>query len=172
MIEALNCAKHYVANFEELRIERQNSIALLGVTGAGKTHLLSAVGNNLLAKGFSVMYFPHVEGFDDLKSDFDLLEQKRDLMKTCDALFWDDLYKGRERPTDFQLDTIFNVVNYRYLHNKPILLSSEKDIDELCDIDSAIGGRIYEMTKSHLVNIKPRQNEPVRDYNFRMWRGV
>lgn len=40
-----------------------------------------------------VIYFLFVEGFIDLKNDFDFLEVKLSWMKQVDVLFIDDLFK-------------------------------------------------------------------------------
>ncbi|WP_282201377.1 ATP-binding protein [Collibacillus ludicampi] len=167
---AYECARDYLKRFEEIRATRRNSIALLGVPGTGKTHLLVAIANNLIAKGVSVLYFPHVEGFGDIKDNLDLMEEKLQVMKSVDVLLWDDLYKGRKEPTPFQLECIFNVINYRYLNNKPIMVSSEKDVDELVAIDEGIGSRIYEMCKDYTVIMQLTDLERVngQELNYRL----
>ncbi|MFS1513661.1 ATP-binding protein [Chengkuizengella sp. SCS-71B] len=149
--DAHYAAKHYFNNFAEIRNDRKNSMALLGVPGVGKTHLLMAISNALIKKGTSCSYFPWVETFNDLKDDFDLLEQKVNYMQKVDVLYIDDLFKGRKTPTEFQLEQLFAIINYRYLNNKPILISSEKDIEEICEIDMGLGSRIYEMCKDYTV---------------------
>lgn len=152
---AHKCAVDYYKAFEQIKDQRCNSISLLGQPGAGKTHLLTALANNLIhKKQISVLYFPFVEGFNDLKNDFDLLEQKLTKMKRIGVLFIDDLFKGRYFPTDFQIEQMFGVINYRYLNHKPIMVSSEKTVDELCDIDEALGTRIFEMSRDFTVVIK------------------
>jgi len=164
--DAYETALEYFQSFDEIRNTRKNSIALLGQPGAGKTHLLTAIANNLmLKKHVPVLYFPFVEGFDDLKDDFDKLEQKKDHMKNVDVLFIDDLFKpvsivtpdGRvrkPRATEWEIQQMYAVVNYRYLNNKPILVSSELDFDELIEIDEALGTRIYQMCSDFAVVIK------------------
>jgi DNA replication protein DnaC len=153
--EAFECAKDYFMEFDHIKDQRCNSISLLGQPGAGKTHLLTALANNIIMKKqVSVLYFPFVEGFNDLKNDFDRLEEKLTKMKRVGVLFIDDLFKGRVHPTDFQIEQMFGVINYRYLNHKPILISSEKTVDELCDIDEALGTRIYQMSKNYTVVIK------------------
>ena len=52
------------------------------------------------------------------------------------------------------MEQIYAVVNYRYLNHLPILLSSEKTIDEICYIDEALGSRIFEMSRDYLLQIK------------------
>uniref|UniRef100_UPI00406D3D23 DnaA ATPase domain-containing protein n=1 Tax=Cytobacillus sp. FSL W7-1323 TaxID=2921700 RepID=UPI00406D3D23 len=158
--EAYDCAIDYYKDYESIKDERQNSICLLGQPGSGKTHLLTALTNNLiLKKQVRVMYFPFVEGFNDLKDDFALLEEKLNKMKRVDALYIDDLFKGRSFPTDFQIEQMFAVINYRYLNFKPLLISSEKTIDDLLDIDEGLGSRIKEMSKGYTVVIKGNRNE-------------
>jgi DNA replication protein DnaC len=150
-------ALDYYKRFNDIRNTKQNSIALLGQPGAGKTHLLTAVSNNLIAKGIGVLYFPWKEGFDDLKSDFSIIKSKISRMERAEVLFLDDVFKGRTEVTDFQLETLFGVVNYRYLNHLPILVSSERTFDEMMDIDEAIGSRLFERCKDFTVIYKGRE---------------
>lgn len=149
--KAKAAAMSYLKNFDNIRGERYNSIALLGRPGSGKTHLLTAISNELMRRCISVMYFPWVEGSNELRDNFDKLEQKLTMMKTVDVLFIDDLFKGRKSPTEFQLEQMFGVVNYRYLNHLPILLSSERTIEQICEIDEGLGSRIFEMAKRYTV---------------------
>lgn len=160
IIDAYECALEYYQDFENVRKERRNSIALLGQPGAGKTHLLTAIANNLIQrKQVPVLYFPYVEGFNDLKDDFNMLEEKLDRMKKVDVLFIDDLFKptGRDRKpraTEWQVEQMYAVINHRYLNHQPIMISSELTVDELVDVDEALGTRIYEMCQDFCVVIK------------------
>lgn len=158
-----DCAMTYLKEFESIRHERANSIALLGQPGVGKTHLLTAVSNNLINKfGVPVLYFPYVEGFNDLKDDFNKLEEKLERMKNVEVLYIDDLFKpvkGNPRATEWQVEQTYAVINYRYLNHKPILISSELTVDELVDIDEALGTRIYQMCRDFTVVIKGDRKE-------------
>lgn len=157
IIDAYETSYEYFCNFIENKSKKQNSIALLGNPGSGKTHLLTAVSNNLMRKQLvAVLYFPFVEGFDDLRDDFDLLKQKLEHMKTIDVLFIDDLFKpvnGKPRASKFEIEKMYAVINYRYLNKKPILVSSELTVDELIKVDEALGTRIYEMCEDYIVQI-------------------
>ncbi|WP_240486413.1 ATP-binding protein [Bacillus haynesii] len=156
--EAYDCAVEYFKDFEKIRGERSNSIALLGQPGSGKTHLLIAIMNNLIKTKFvNCLYFPYVEGTGDLRKDFDQLETKLDAMRKVDVLFIDDLFKpaqGKPRATEWQIEQIQSVVNYRYLNHLPLLVSSELTTDELLDIDEALGSRIHQMCREYTVIIK------------------
>lgn len=156
--DAHECALEYFQEFDAIKGLRQNSIALLGQPGAGKTHLLTAIANNLINKmHVPVLYFPYVEGFNDLKDDFDRLEEKLNRMKMVDVLYIDDLFKpvkGKPRATEWAVEQMYAVINHRYLNHMPLLVSSELTIDEICDIDEALGTRIYQMCKDFTVVIK------------------
>ncbi|PPA70503.1 DnaA ATPase domain-containing protein [Jeotgalibacillus proteolyticus] len=169
--EAKEAAHEYYTEFDHIRGNRQNSIALLGQPGSGKTHLLMAVSNNLMQKKkLPVLYFPYVEGFNDLKDDFTAIEKKLKRMKEVEVLFIDDLFKPVSkvvngvrikvpRATEWQIEQMYAVLNYRYLNHKPILVSSELTVDELADVDEALGTRIYQMCKDFTVLIQGDRKE-------------
>jgi DNA replication protein DnaC len=146
-------AYDYVLAFGEIRRSRRNSVALLGRPGCGKTHLLMAVANNLLSKGIEVVYFPWVEGFNEIKDDFDKLEERITRLKRCEVLYIDDMFKGRGKPTDFQLEQLFGIINYRYLENLPIMVSSDRSVEDILNIDEGTGSRIFEMCKDYRVTL-------------------
>ncbi|MFT0802196.1 ATP-binding protein [Bacillus swezeyi] len=156
--DAYECALEYGQVYPDIQKSRRNSIALLGRPGSGKTHLLTAAANDLMRRLFvPVLYFPFVEGFNDLKQDFALLEEKLNRMKQIEVLFLDDLFKpvgGKPRATEWQIEQTYAVINYRYLNHKPILLSSELDVEEIVAIDEALGTRIIEMCQDFLVILK------------------
>lgn len=154
---AKGLALKYVCDFKLIQHERKNSIALIGQVGSGKTHLLCAIANRLLSSGIQLIYFPFVEGLNNLKANFEVIEDKTDQLKLCEVLFIDDLFKGREQPTNWQLETIYSIINFRYLNHMPILLTSEKTFDQLIQIDEATGSRIYEMSKNYNYTFKGQE---------------
>lgn len=157
--QSCHAASTYAEDFELLRNNRQNSLALLGVPGCGKTHLCMAVANRLIQSGHPVIYFPWVEGFNELKDNLDELEERIGILQRVNILYIDDMWKGRKTPTDFQIEQAFAIINYRYMNKLPILISSEYDIDAMCKFDMAIGSRIYEMCKDFCVVIQGNYKE-------------
>lgn len=158
--KAFKVAQSYVIAFKEIRKTKHNGIALYGNSGSGKTHLLAAVSNNLLSKGIEVFYFPWVEGIKELtNAEKGKVQDIIHRMQQCEVLFLDDLFKGRGKPTDFQFEIAWSALNYRYLNNKPILVSTERSISDLLDIDEAMGSRIGEVTKNHMAIINGSREE-------------
>lgn len=161
----------YEKVFYKIRDERRNSIYLGGEPGAGKTHLLMGLANILIKSGVSVLYFPFIEGMDELKAELDDKEkyaQKQKRMQRVPVLFIDDLFKRKKgaEPTAYEIKFMFSVINYRYLNNLPMLISSELDANTLLYWDAAIGSRIIEMTSDFQVILK---NAP--DLNYRLPKG-
>jgi DNA replication protein DnaC len=86
-------------------------------------------------------------------------------LKETDVLYIDDLFKsgkdndGRYKaPTAADVNVAFEVVNYRYNNPELItIISSERTLVELDDIDEAIAGRIAEKSKAggYCINLKP-----------------
>lgn len=72
--------------------------------------------------------------------------------QNCDILLIDDLFKGKVNDSDVNI--MFEIINYRYINNLPMIINSEFLIDRLLYFDEAIGSRIYEMCRDYLVQIK------------------
>lgn len=150
-------AKKYFDDFNDIRHNQQNSIALLGQPGIGKTHLLMAVSNLLLAKGKQVMYFPYVSTLKAMQAN-NFENDARITESACNAeiLFIDDLYKPVDRKpqaSEWQCSKMYDIINHRYLNNLPILLSSELNFGEMLAVDEAIASRLFEMSKRYTKSI-------------------
>ena len=66
-----------------------------------------------------------------------------------------DLLKGK--PTEADLNILYELINYRYMHNKPMIISTEKLPDELIDFDEAVGSRIIEMCRGNMVVLQGKE---------------
>ncbi|HEX3047220.1 MAG TPA: ATP-binding protein [Bacillota bacterium] len=159
-------ARNYANNFKELKKAKVNNwLVLLGEPGSGKTHLSLAVGNQLINEFTPVLYFQHVEGISELmtilKKDEESIGEKLSEMKRAEFLIWDDLFKPwgeSKQPKSFEIRIAFEVLNFRYLNLMPTAINSEHLPDELLMIDRAIGSRILERSKGHLVTINGIEN--------------
>lgn len=154
--------------------------ALCGQSGAGKTHLCTAICRELLLRGEQVLYMLWRDDIAKIKqaamgSQFDdeSMELKRllDKYKTAKVLYIDDFFKtgktagnATQRPTVADINYAFEIINYRYNNPELItIISTELTEDELLDIDEAIGGRIYERAKSFSIGRDRRKNYRVRN---------
>lgn len=158
---------------EEFIKGNKYSFAILGQSGIGKTHLLSAVSKILLDNNISVKYYIADEITQTLQAcKYDEENYNREFGKivSADVLYIDDLFKSsvtnyykEENIKIDDLKEIFKVINFRYNKGLPILLNSEIHFERFTDIDQAIIGRINEMCNyKYLVSIKPDINKNYR----------
>ncbi len=65
-------------------------------------------------------------------------------ISTCDLLVLDDF--GRERPTEWVMETFFVIINDRYNEMKPIIYTTNFNAKQLSkNVDKAVLSRIDEM---------------------------
>jgi DNA replication protein DnaC len=153
----------YVKSFKEIKRSTENSIALLGQVGAGKSHLTIAVGNALLKSGIGVIYMQYREAVTQLKQlirDEEEFQRALNRYKNAPVLIVDDLFKGMLRQgkaNESDLGIIFDLINYRYLKKAPILVSSEYKLKDLVYFDEAIGSRIGEMAKGRIIEFEGKE---------------
>ena len=151
-----------------------NCFYIGGQVGSGKTHICTAIVGEFMKKSeTSVKYVVweelstllKQEQFDDKES----YNERLDTLRECKVLFIDDLFKTV--PTIADIRNCFNIVNYRYNLSKSYadenyitIISSEKTINELLEIDEAIASRIYEMAKGYCLSI---DRDSQKNYRFR-----
>lgn len=130
-----------------------------GQSGAGKTHICTAISREFLLSGRRVKYMLWRDEVVRLKAnvnDSETYQKMIDEYKRVDVLYIDDLFKtGKgqdgttQKPTGADINVAFEILNFRYSNPKSVtIISSELTEDELIDIDEAIGGRIYERAKA------------------------
>ncbi len=155
--QAKDTAKEYINNFEN-----ENSIAFIGAIGCGKTHLGTAIANELMAKGIAVLYINYRDMVNKLKQSVtDEENYNKEMYKYRDVpvLFIDDLFKGL---LDADVKYIYEIIDFRYFNKKKMIITSERKINDWLNIDNAVGSRLYEMCKGRIVEFVGK------DLNYRL----
>ncbi|MCL2774657.1 MAG: ATP-binding protein [Oscillospiraceae bacterium] len=130
-------------------------LCVLGCVGAGKTHICTAVCGELMKKGQGLKYMLWRDESVKLKSAINDRDEYSRLItpfKDADVLYIDDLFKTKkDTPISAgDINLAFELINHRYNQpNKKTIISSEKSVNELLDIDEAVGSRIYERCRTH-----------------------
>ena len=76
------------------------------------------------------------------------------------VLYIDDLFKSK--PTEADINHMFNLVNRRYASRKTTIFSSEKSISELIAIDEGLGSRIKQISGEYCLEIGKDENKNYR----------
>lgn len=127
---------------------------ICGRSGSGKTHITAAIARELIEAGFETRYFIWRHDAPRLKASVNDREKYEKEMQDyidCQALLIDDLWKGGE-VTDADINLTFELLNARYNSpSKLTLISTEKTVNEILNIDEAVGGRIVERTRGFIL---------------------
>lgn len=107
--------------------KKSKGIIMKGSTGLGKTHLSLAIANEVIKKGFSVVYVSAPDILSKLEREHFSYEYSREqeIMQSlfdCDLLILDDL--GTEFSTQFTSTAIYNLFNTRINAGKPIIINT------------------------------------------------
>lgn len=154
---AADIAKQFVS-------ERSGWFLCAGHSGSGKTHLCTAICGELMEAGLDVRYMLWRDIAVRAKAmvnDEDGYENLVSPLKRVRVLYIDDLFKtgkGQE-PTTADVNLAFEILNSRYNDDQKItIISTERTVSELLDIDEAVGSRIYEKSKGYRLNFADKPN--------------
>ena len=120
--------KKYVDNFNE----NSDSLLLFGSTGLGKTHLSLAIANEVIKKGYGVIYGPASHLLNQISQEHfknNSEDTKLQHLLNCDLLILDDL--GSEFNNSFITSVIYDVINTRILANKPTIINTNLSFEEI-----------------------------------------
>ena len=131
---------------------------ILGQSGAGKSHICTAMSKELMLKGKNLKYMTWINDTIKLKQNkmnpevYDKIIYE---LQNVEVLYIDDLFKmlnSEQKPSEADINLALEIINYRYNLSRVstkryiTIISSEKTIDELIEYNEALAGRINEMT--------------------------
>ena len=157
----------YIKNKAKEYVERDDNKwwCMCGQSGCGKTLISSIISYYLLSvKNKNVYYLTWTDFISKLKRDV-MTDNSREVsnyleeVKNFEVLYIDELLK-KYNETD--LKYIIEIINYRYNNNLKTIISSERNLNELLDIDEATFGRVVEKSGEYLLDIKKDRNKNYR----------
>lgn len=171
----------YIKNFDSFKNNRKNSFGMFGQPGAGKSHIVIAIGAALLNRDnpIKTVYMPYLEAIRELKSnsmDDEYYLKLSSRYSTAELLIIDDLFKDKVKNGQLITDRYGNpiglneadmrhimpIINYRYINHLPMLISTECTPTMLRDLDGALAGRILEPCGDNIFIFEGEK------YNYRM----
>ena len=125
----------YVKEFcDSLEENPGRGLYIHGPTGSGKSYLMGCIANYLCSR-MSVRYLVYADFLDSLRATFNSRDseyseqQLVDEVKNVGLLLLDDL--GVERPTEFSLKNLAQIIDYRYRNCLPLVVTSNFTLEEL-----------------------------------------
>lgn len=149
-----------------------NCLFIGGQTGAGKTHLCTAICGQFIKQGKSLRYVLWRDIVAKLQAnvfnDSNYTNITEDL-KNIDVLYIDDMFKlipSKLENRTKELEIAFKILNDREISNKITIISTEYTIKEIKSFDEAIASRIVKMSsKDYVIQIskKAERNYRLKD---------
>lgn len=131
-----------------------------GSPGSGKTHLCTAMCGKLMGAGLPVRYIQWRSDIPAIKAKANDAEAYHAAMwplKQVRVLYIDDFLKGQVSEADRNI--AFDLLNARYIQpDKITIISSEWTIDRVLSWDEAIGSRIAEKARGHIISVSGNKN--------------
>lgn len=154
-------------NFVKAIIAKQKvSFFIGGQSGAGKTHICSAILGEFAKHGICVYFFNYINDIATLNryqynsTEKDEYENLLSLYKQADILYFDDFMFGEVSVSEQKI--IFNIINHRYENDLPCIISSNKTLNDIRRINAPIYGRLYEMCSKFVFNINNDESKNFR----------
>lgn len=126
--------------------QRRGWLVCTGRSGTGKTHLCTAAAGALLQAGLELRYMrwrQDAPGLKALVTEPAAYARALEPLQRAPVLYIDDFFKGAVTEADKNL--AFSLLDARYADRRLLtILSSERSIEAILELDEAIGGRIYE----------------------------
>lgn len=140
-VKALNVCREYAENFAE-HYKAGRCLLLLGNVGTGKTHLATAIANHIMHTSTATAVYrtvggilQHIKGSYDRESGYSEGDAFAAYTKPS-LLIIDEV--GATKPTEFELASLFNIINGRYEEQLPTVVISNLPAGEL---SGALGER-------------------------------
>lgn len=114
-------------------IER-NGLLMIGSYGTGKTHLSTAIANQLISAGVPVIAMTMIDLLARIKQSYDGTDSanEAEIMKVYEEiplLIIDDI--GSEQPTEWGITRIYAIINARYEAYMPTIITTNYSTPEL-----------------------------------------
>jgi DNA replication protein DnaC len=137
MTDGLLKCRRYAEHWKEMQ-EQNSGLLLWGNTSTGKTYAAACIANYLIDCGTPAMVtsFPRI-----LNAGWDK-QEIIDQMHYYPLVVIDDL--DVERSTEYAMETVYMVIDERYKAKKPLIVTTNLTLEELCKPKNMDYRRIYE----------------------------
>lgn len=141
----------------------QGWLFIEGPYGSGKTHLAAAIANTAVELGVPTLFLTVPDLLDTLRFSYDdpeaTFEGRFEEIRNISLLVLDDF--GTQNATSWAQEKLFQIVNYRYINQLPLVVTTNLALEE---IEGRISSRLQDpelVTKVEIV--APDFRQPLDD---------
>jgi DNA replication protein DnaC len=134
-------------------------IVFIGPTGSGKTHLAAAIANERIERDSPVLFITAADLLDHLRAAFNPQSEMPydrlfDQVRNSPLLILDDL--GTQASTAWAQEKLDQLLNHRFHHELPTIITSEKPLAEL---DERLRSRLGEVRLCQIFTLEENPGE-------------
>lgn len=138
-----------------------------GQSGCGKTHLCTAICNEMIRAGRTTVYLDWISVSKKLKAtvNSDRYSEIIEQYLNTEVLYIDDFLKVKagSEPTSADISLAFEILNSRlYQRGKRTIISTEHLLGTLMELDEATASRIYEGAGAFALEVNRDRHKNVR----------
>lgn len=138
-------AFRFVEKFDELK-KLKTGLYIYGDTGNGKTTIAKAIANEIFQKEYRVLMMSCNKAIQKINEGNGNTQENilhfKQVIKDSDLIVLDDF--GASRETDYQLEKIYNLINYLYENKKVIIITTNISRIDLGKEDNMTKKRIFD----------------------------
>lgn len=147
----MTIATNFCKNFKEFQ-KQGKGLMFYGSTGTGKTYLASAIANTVINAGYKVLLTNNTRIVNQIQGTFDEKNSTLDSLNRYDLLIIDDF--GIERKSEYMQEMVFNIIDSRYQTGKPLILTTNLNLDVFTKATDLADKRIFERILEMCMPIK------------------
>lgn len=155
--KAINTCRRYAAEFKQIA-EAGRCLLLLGKPGTGKTHLSVAIANEIMARSSATAVYRTIGSvLQAIRATYDRTSDQSESqilssLVSPSLLILDEIGVSKEKPSDFELTTLFAIINGRYEQMRPTVIVSNLEASQL---PTAMGDRCIDRLREGGVIVVP-----------------
>ena len=137
----MKLARQYVEYWTEMQ-KKNTGLLIWGGVGTGKSVFAGCIANALMEREVPVCMTNFARILNELNNSFSGRNEVVERLCRYPLLIIDDF--GMERDTNYALEQVYNIIDSRYRSKRPLIITTNLTLDEICKPKNMAYQRIYD----------------------------